>query len=303
VAAVAYHIGQRTLPDYASRFSRKDFTQPQLFALLVLRQFHKTDYRGIVAIVADNPTLCADLELTKVPHFTTLQKAEAKLLKDRHVADLLTQTVGLFFGLAPGSKTDGTPAEAQLIEQAAADSTGFELNRASRYFTRRKRKPRQDKGETHPQPVAYRRFAKLGIIVCCATHLILSIHRGMGPRPDADELWRLTSRSVPNAVPKQLLADAGYDSEDNHVMLRDYLSIDSLIPATIGRPTDKLPAGKYRYLMQTAFDDEAYGQRWQAETGMFMLKRHQGESLKSRKRWPRHRELGLMAVTHNAMIA
>ena len=300
---MAYTIGRRSLPDYASRFSRKDFTQPQLFALLVLRQFHKTDYRGIVAIVADNPTLCADLELKKVPHFTTLQKAEAKLLKDRHAADLLAQTVGLYFDLAPASKTAGTPAEAQPVEQVAADSTGFELNHASKYFTRRRRKPRKNKGETRPQPGAYRRFAKLGIVVCCATHLVLSLNRGVGPKPDVDELCPLMTRFVPNAVPEQLLADAGYDSEENHVMLRDYLSIDSLIPATIGRPTDKLPTGGYRCLMQTDFDDDAYGQRWQAETGMFMFKRHQGESLKARKRWTRHRELGLIAITHNIMIA
>ena len=137
VAAVAHHIGQRTLPAYASRFSRRDFTQPQLFAILVLRQFHKTDYRGIVAILADNPTLCQDLSLNKVPHFTTLQKAEAKLLKDQQVAALLAQTVALFFGLAPGSDGDGASPEAQLVAQAAADSSGFELDRASRYFTQR----------------------------------------------------------------------------------------------------------------------------------------------------------------------
>ena len=62
---------------------------------------------------------------------------------------------GLFFGLdtAPGSMP-----EAQLIEQVAADSTGFELDRASKYFTRRKQKPREYKGETRPQRVTYRRW-------------------------------------------------------------------------------------------------------------------------------------------------
>ena len=150
--------------------------------------------------------------------------------------------------------------------------------------------------------MTYRRFAKLGIVVCCATHLILSIHRGMGPRPDTDELLALMNHFVPHAVPEQLLADAGYDSEDNHRLLREYLSIDSVIPATSGRPSNKLPTGKYRYLMQTAFNDEVYGQRWQAETSFFMIKRHQGQSLKARQRWSRRRELGLMAITHNIMI-
>jgi len=302
VAAVAYKIGQRTLPDYASPFSRKDFTLSQLFACLVLRKFHKTDYRGIVAILTDNPTLCKDIALQKVPHFTTLQKAERKLLDDLSHRNMLDQTLAMCFDLDDKIDEEGVLREAQSIEQAAADSTGFDLDRASRYFTHRKRKPRKDKGETQPQPVTYRRFAKLGIIVCCATHLVLSTHRGIGPRPDTDELWPLMTQMATNVVPEQLLADAGYDSEPNHVMLRDYLSIDSVIPATAGRPTDSLPKGKYRYLMQTEFNEEAYGQRGQVETVMFMLKRHQGASLTARKSDTQHREMGLMSLVHNIMI-
>jgi len=300
VAAVALAIGQRTLPAYASRFSRRDFTQPQLFVCLVLRQLHKTDYRGIVAILQDNPTLRNDLGMSKTPHFTTLQKAEQRLLRDANVRAMLAQTNALFFDLK--ATADNEPTEAHRAEQVAADSSGFELDRASRYFTRRKRKPRKNKDETQPTRVTYRRFAKLGLVVCCATHMILAIHRGMGPRPDTDELHPLMSNFVHNVVPGRLLADAGYDSEDNHVMLREYLGIDSIIPAASGRPTARLPTGKYRYLMQTAFDDEAYGQRWQSETTFFMIKRHQGASLKARKPWSRRRELGLMALTHNIMI-
>lgn len=300
VAAVAYEVGRRTLPAYASRFSRRDFTQPQLFACLVLRQFHKTDYRGIVAILTDNPTLRKDLGMSKAPHFTTLQKAERKLLRDRHVRAMLTQSVALVFDL--NISDDDRPNEALVADQVAADSSGFNLDRASRYFTRRKRSPRQHKGEMQSQRITYRRFAKLGIVVCCATHLILSIHRGMGPRPDTDELLPLMNNFVSNVVPEQLLADAGYDSEENHTMLRDYMRIDSIIPATAGRPSERLPAGKHRHLMRTAWNEEVYGQRWQSETGFFMIKHHQGESLKARTRWTRHRELGLTALTHNIMI-
>ena len=56
MAALA--VGQRTLPAYAHRYSPKTFTQPQLLAYLVLMHFHKTDYRGVAAILKDNPTLC-----------------------------------------------------------------------------------------------------------------------------------------------------------------------------------------------------------------------------------------------------
>jgi hypothetical protein len=64
----------------------------------------------------------------------------------------------------------------------------------------------------------------------------------------------------------------------------------------------KLSVGKWRWLMATAFDDETYGQRWQVETVMFMLKRHFGSALTSRKYRTRRREMNLCAVTHNLMI-
>ena len=95
VAAVALDVGRSALPRYGHRFSRQDFVLAQLFACLVLRKFHKTDYRGIVAILIDHPTLCADLGLDKVPHFTTLQKAEKRLLRDALIRAMLTRTVAI----------------------------------------------------------------------------------------------------------------------------------------------------------------------------------------------------------------
>jgi len=63
VTAVALSIGKATLPRYGHKFSRHDFTLPQLFTCLVLRKFFNADYRGIVAILADWPTLQHDLGL------------------------------------------------------------------------------------------------------------------------------------------------------------------------------------------------------------------------------------------------
>jgi hypothetical protein len=52
---VALQIGRQALPDYCHRFSPKVFTQPQLLACLILKQFFKTDCRGITGILADTP--------------------------------------------------------------------------------------------------------------------------------------------------------------------------------------------------------------------------------------------------------
>ena len=296
VAAVAFETGSRMLPDYSHRFSRHDFTLAQLFACLVLRKFFKAGYRDICAYLDDWPTLRQDLGLDKTPHFTTLQKAERKLLRDARIRKMLTQTIDL--ALSRDVREASQPRETHMVERVAVDSTGFEGGRCSRYFVRRR-----SRAPDAWQTTTYRRFGKLGIAVDCDTHLILATHRGQGPRPDVDQLLPLLEGFCLNAIPEQILADAGYDSEMNHELLREYLGIDSIIPATSGRPTDSLPTGKYRFLMQTEFDDESYGQRWQAETVMFMLKQHQGDALTARTYQTRRREMGLMCLTHNITIA
>ena len=81
LAREALKVGQGGLARYSSRFSRRDFTQPQLFAILVLRQFFKTDYRGVVQLLEDLSDLRKALHLKKVPHYSTLCYAEKRLLK------------------------------------------------------------------------------------------------------------------------------------------------------------------------------------------------------------------------------
>ncbi len=81
VAQEALRLAREALPPYSSKFSRKDFTQHQLFALLVLKTFFKTDYRGLVQMLADFRELRDDLGLDKIPHYSTLCKALQRLLK------------------------------------------------------------------------------------------------------------------------------------------------------------------------------------------------------------------------------
>ena len=80
LAREALTVGQQALPAYASRFSKHDFTQPQLFALLAVRQFLQTDYRGLVALLAEWRELRQVLKLKKIPHYSTLCYAERRLL-------------------------------------------------------------------------------------------------------------------------------------------------------------------------------------------------------------------------------
>ena len=67
----------------------KIYTQPQLFACLVLKTFFKTDYRGIEQMLLDLPDLVQVLGLKAVPHFTALQKASERVLARQQDADAL----------------------------------------------------------------------------------------------------------------------------------------------------------------------------------------------------------------------
>lgn len=88
----AFWAAKKALPAYSSPFSPKVFTQHQLFAILVLRQFFKTDYRGIVQLLCDLSDLRDALDLKKVPHYSTLCYAEQRLIKK-----------GLLSGCCPSS--------------------------------------------------------------------------------------------------------------------------------------------------------------------------------------------------------
>jgi hypothetical protein len=81
MAREALCLAQEALPVYSSKFSRQDYTQHQLFALLALKTFFKTDYRGVTQMLEDFAELRQDLGLTDVPHYSTLCYAAKRLLK------------------------------------------------------------------------------------------------------------------------------------------------------------------------------------------------------------------------------
>ncbi len=96
VLRVAYLVGWAALQDYSHRNSPQKFTQPQLFACLVLKEFLQLDYRKLAALLADTPDLCRVIELDSVPHYTTFQKAAHRLLQFSLAQRLLGESLGDF---------------------------------------------------------------------------------------------------------------------------------------------------------------------------------------------------------------
>jgi len=287
VLIVGHLIGSLTLPDYAHKCSPKTYTQPQLFACLVLKEFLHRDYRGIEQLLKDTPDLAAAIELKHIPDHSTLQKASKRLLRSASVSSLLDLTVrlGKFVGkLGP------------KVPLAAMDGTGLESRHASAYYVRRKAK-----GKDFKQSMTYKHFPKAGIVCDCKSHLILSIVPERGPGSDASHFQRAFDQAHRRIRFAALAADAGYDGEHNHVYARRR-GVRTLIPSRIGRPTDKPPSGYWRRMMRRVLPRSRYGQRWQVETTNSMLKRLLGSALRARNYWSQCREIMLRALTLNIMI-
>jgi hypothetical protein len=296
VAREAIAAGTAALSPYSHKFSPKTFTQPQLLACLVLRKFFKTDYRGIVAILKDHSDLRQVLDLKRVPHFTTLQKASCRLLETTLFRQLLRRTLKRVMG------------RRRNVAVAACDSSGLACGHASRYYVNRRAKG-QGKGETPAQSTTYKRYAKLELMLDTATHLILGALASRGPSPDVDRLMPLVGALDPMLKLGKLAADAGYDSERNHVFARIGCGIQTLMPALHGRRGKGPPAGRWRRRMRHMLATKrlrrryGYTHRAQAETGFSMIKRRQGESVAARTPETQSDELRVMVLTHNLMIA
>ena len=256
-----------------------------MFACLVLKNFLKTDYRGIVGHLKDSVSLRDTLKLNQVPHYTTLQKAARRLLASAPARKLLDETVKRQLG------------RRRRIPLAAIDSTGLECTSASTYFVRRRREI-----ENPWKTMVYRHFPKLAVVCDVQSHFILAFGVRRGPKPDVTEFRPLLDDALTRVRLSSIVADAGYDSEPNHVHAREQRQVRSVIPPRLGRPTNKPATGKHRRMMQRRFNTKAYGQRAQVETVMSMIKRRQGSHIRSRSYHSQCRDLRLMVLTHNIMI-
>jgi transposase len=289
VAYEALELARRCYAPYSSPKSPRKFTQPQLVACLVLKEFLRQDYRGVQRLLSEWSDLRDVLKLSDVPHFTTLCAAHRRLLSK-------PQTHRLFDEFVVCCRRRGLLGRTSRL--AAMDSTGLESRYVSHYFTRR-----CDRQSAHYQA----RFPKLSAVCDIACHVVLGLTVDRGPQVDHVE-FRSTLR---DALARQrieiLVADAGYDSEKAHRFCREQLGITSIVPPHInGRlRQDGAPrrmTGRYRLRLRRWFPRKTYGQRWQIETVFSMIKRRLGPALRSRSYYAQCREVTLKVLTHNLMI-
>jgi len=289
VARMALRAARDAVAEHAHPKSPKKFTQPQLLACLVVKEFLGLDYRGIHVLLGEWSDLRDVLGLRKTPHFTTLCAASGRLLTKPRADAMLAATLALC------RKSKLLP---RRTKPAAIDSTGLETRHASAYFTHRCGR--------HMGHYKHR-YPKVSAVCDTSNHLILGTVIDRGPKPDHIEDERTLCAALGQQWFETLLADAGYESERFHSVCRDDLGIRSIIPTTQrGRPRkDGKPSpvtGHHRRCMQRRFPKKLYGQRWQIETAFSMLKRNLGSALRARCYHSQSREIRLRTLTHNLMI-
>jgi hypothetical protein len=270
-------MARTQMPDYASPFAPKRYTQPSLLACLCLKEYLHLDYRSAEALLASAQELRAALGLHAVPDHSTLWWFSRHKVTPRLLARILTATVRLCQRAAsPRSCT------------VAVDSTGFARAPASPYFQLRA-------GKRHRA----RTWLQWSVAVWTDPLVLCGQVADRGPRGDHVECRPLVEQTLARLPLTRLLADGGDDAEANHRWRREDLGLESMIPPVAGRPARGLTRPPYRRQLQRAFPRKAYGQRWKVETCISVVKRRFGGAVTARNYWQQVKQTLLRGVTYN----
>jgi hypothetical protein len=151
------------VPLYLHPRSKHTFSVHQHCMMLVLRQYCSTSYEGFVEWLAASSNVASWLGLRTAPHFTTLQKAAARI-----GANLLHVMVGRF--------------GCGRIRVAGMDASGFEDHHSTPYYTYRAR--------------LYRSYAKMSVISDLKTQLVLCCVVSHRPVHDTKHVRMLIKTSL-----------------------------------------------------------------------------------------------------------
>jgi len=213
VIRAAYRLAVECLPQYSDPFSRHDFTLPQLFACLVIREHQKKSYRGVEALLRDCPGWLADIGMTRAPDHNTLWRAFNTLVSPGVINSMLDLQIRW-------AAERGMPGG--RIKPVSLDSSLFESRHVSRHFEIRQRQSRRQEQKKlrkgREKAAANRRrskvvrgLPKLSLAVDTGSHLILAAHASTGGGSDAPFFKPLLEQACRRTKIRILVADSGYD--------------------------------------------------------------------------------------------
>ena len=176
----------------------------------------------------------------------------------------------------------------------------MESRHTSRYFFQRA-------GRKHNS----RLWTKLAVVCDTASHFLTAATVSLGPANDSPQFRPAMAQASLVVTYDRVLADAAFDSEENHRYCRQDQGVRStVIPLNRRSQGRKWPQSRYRRQMVKRFRKKpkgrkpkrVYGQRWQAESAFSRHKRVLGSALRGQSDESRQRECYLRVLTHNLML-
>jgi hypothetical protein len=253
-ARTALEVGRAVLPPYRTRFSKHQFTQPQLLAILCLMRYEDWTFREAEVRLGEHGELRQVLRLSRVPDFTTLYRF-LKRLEGQTIDRAVDETARrMRRGRACGHGR----------ARVAVDATGLAPSAVSTYFVRRLHHHGQ-------KPLPWRHWLKWVVVADLDQQLLLSQKARRGPWNDCGSLPAVVERASQQTRIGLVLADAEFDSERNHTYIRRRLGARSVIPAKRGKKTWRVRG--VRAEMRRAFPRKLYRRRALIETLFSSVKR------------------------------
>jgi hypothetical protein len=243
------------LKPYSCKFSKKIYTQHQLLVLILFKDYRNQHYREYIEDVGDMERIQEILELSIVPHFTTVQKFLCRI-RSLYLRFTFRKTLNLFY-----SNDDTIPI-------TAIDSSGFTRGYSSHYYSTRTGKIRKH-------------FLKTSISVDTDHQVITGFITSKSRVHDTRHAARLLQQCHKIRRSECYVMDRGYDSEAIHRQIREDLHADSIIP--IRSWNNEVVGGTYRQEMAFRFNDVRYRRRQLVENKFSVLKRKFSGDLKARK--------------------
>lgn len=279
LAKTALKVTRAVLPAQRSRFSKKQFNQPQLLALLCVMRFEDWTYREAEVRLAEHQELRRALELESVPDHTTVYRF-LRRLKEEDLAKALAEVVKRF------------PRYKGRRSIVAVDATGLSFGALSSYFMQR----RAHHSQKTKRPLTYY-WLKWLVVVDVGRHLLLAQTAHAGPTNDCCRLPQLIDQAHQVAPVQVVLADAEFDSERNHQHVRRIVGAQSVIPPKRSRPEWKING--FRALMRQDFPQELYRQRVQVESIFSAIKRKLSGRAPGRSVFTQRLQALLLGLTFN----
>jgi Transposase DDE domain/Transposase domain (DUF772) len=278
LARVALEVTKATVPRYRTKFSKQQFTQPQLLAILCLMRYEDWTYREAEVRLAEHRELRRALELRSVPDYTTLYRF-LRRLDEAAITRALNEVVRRM--ALPGSSRR---------TRAAVDGTGLSPGAISTFFVRRMYHHNQ-------KPMPWRHWLKWLIVVDLDLQLILAQKAHAGPTNDSSTLRPLVDAAHAVSTLGLVLADAEFDSELNHTHIRQQLGARSIIPAKRGKKTWQIRG--VRSQMRRHFPCRLYRRRALIETVFSTVKRKLSCRAPGRSLLTQRRQGLLLGLTYN----